>query len=204
VSAATPSGSASTLEIRVNDLLWHEVPSLIECSPDDRVYVTRPTSDGGRVVEFGDGITGARLPTGHENVRAHYRRGIGTGGLVKARALDLLLTRPPGINAVNNPLPATGAEDPEPVALARENAPLTVRTLDRIVSLRDYEDFARAYAGVAKSHVTWAAPGRQRGVLVTVAGPQGASIEPGTPTHDNLLTAIEGAGDELIPVRLET
>ena len=28
VSAATPSGAASTLEVRVNDLLWHEKPTL--------------------------------------------------------------------------------------------------------------------------------------------------------------------------------
>ena len=36
------------------------------------------TDDDGRTtVQFGDGISGARLPTGVENVRAVYRKGSG-------------------------------------------------------------------------------------------------------------------------------
>ena len=48
-------------------------------------------------VQFGDGVTGARLPTGQENVRAIYRKGIGLEGLVKAEQLSLLMTRPLGV-----------------------------------------------------------------------------------------------------------
>jgi predicted phage baseplate assembly protein len=204
VSAATASGATSTLEVRVNDVRWHEVPSLLGRGPAERIFVTQTSDDGVTTVQFGDGVTGARLPTGQENVRATYRRGIGVEGLVKARALDLLLTRPTGVSAVANPLAATGAEDPESLALARRNAPLTVLTLDRIVSLQDYEDFARSFAGIAKAHATWTAAGYKRGVLVTVVGPDGAEIAAGTPTHDNLLAAIDASGDPLVPVRIES
>ena len=41
VSAATPSGAASTLEVRVNDLLWHEKPTLFARGSQERIYVTR-------------------------------------------------------------------------------------------------------------------------------------------------------------------
>ena len=41
--------------------------------------------DGRTTVTFGDGVHGARLPTGHENVRARYRFGIGRAANVKAR-----------------------------------------------------------------------------------------------------------------------
>ena len=50
------------------------------------------------------------------------------------------------------------------------NAPLTVLTLGRIVSLRDYEDFARAFAGVAKALATWTWDGERQGVFVTDRG----------------------------------
>ena len=33
VSASTPSGAQTTLEVRVNDLLWHEVPDLLRPWP---------------------------------------------------------------------------------------------------------------------------------------------------------------------------
>ena len=47
---------------------------------DDRVYTIRLDEDGGAFVEFGDGIEGARLPTGTSNVVASYRHGGGTDG----------------------------------------------------------------------------------------------------------------------------
>ena len=46
-------------------------------------------------------------------------------------------------------------------------------TLGRIVSLEDYEDFARAFAGIEKALATWMWSGEKRGVFVTVAGAKG-------------------------------
>ena len=111
----------------------------------------RHDDDGRTTVQFGDGINGARLPTGQNNVRAEYRKGTGLGGLVEAGQLSQLLSRPLGLKEVVNPEDAEGAEDPESRDDARKNAPTTVLTLDRAVSLQDYEDFARTFAGVAKA-----------------------------------------------------
>ncbi|MBK9014737.1 MAG: hypothetical protein IPM82_12015 [Saprospiraceae bacterium] len=84
VSAATPSGGQSTLEIRVNNLLWHEVSSFYGRGPTERIYITRQDDKGKTTVMFGDGKNGARLPTGQENVRAIYRKGIGDKGFIKS------------------------------------------------------------------------------------------------------------------------
>src|ERR1019366_4849755 len=138
ISAATASGAAATLEVRVNDVLWHETPTLFRCGPQEHVYISRTGDDGKTTIEFGDGVTGARLPTGQDNVRVVYRKGIGTDGLVKAGQLTSLLTRPLGIKSAINPEAATGAQDRESFDDARTNAPLTVLTLDRTVSLQDY------------------------------------------------------------------
>jgi hypothetical protein len=202
VSAATASGALSTLEVRVNDILWHEVPTLYGRGSDERVFVTRRDDDGGTLVQFGDGKTGARLPTGQDNVRATYRKGIGRGGLVVAERLTQLMSRPLGLKEVTNPRPSENAEDPEDRDQARANAPLTVLTLGRTVSLQDYEDFTRAFAGIAKAHAAWVLDGDGPGVFITVAGPDGAALSPGSQTYADLLDALAAAGDPHARIRV--
>lgn len=97
---------------------------------------------------------------------------------------------------------ATGAQDPEQLADARQNASLTIRTLDRIVSLQDYEDFARAFAGVAKSQAIWLRSGNQRGVFVTVAGQDASQIPEDSDTYKHLVAALHSYGNPFVPVRL--
>jgi predicted phage baseplate assembly protein len=201
-SPASAAGNASTLKVFVDDVQWNEVPELESQGPGDHVFVTRTSDDGKTAVRFGDGLTGARLPTGQQNVRAAYRKGIGLAGMVQAGQLSLLLNRPLGVRTVTNPQPAQGGEDPESLDAARENASLAIMTLDRIVSLEDYENFARAFAGVAKALATWTWTGLLRGVFVTVAGPEGASIDPSGPTYTNLLAAMQRFGDPHVPIRL--
>jgi predicted phage baseplate assembly protein len=204
VSASTPSGAESTLQVQVNDLLWREAPTLYGRSAHEHVFVTRTDDDGKTTIQWGDGATGVRLPSGQDNVRVAYRKGIGLEGLVKAEQLSLLLTRPLGVKEVTNPLPATGAANRESLADARSNAPLTVLTLDRTVSLQDYEDFARAYAGIAKALATWTWEKQTRRVFVTVAGPNGAEVAPGSDLYKNLLTAMQKAGDPYVDFRVKS
>lgn len=204
ISSTSPSGADSTLQVRVNDVLWHETPSLYDLGAHDRNFVTRTDDDGKTTVEFGDGINGARLPTGRENITAAYRKGIGAAGNVKANQLSLLMSRPLGVKSVINPEAASGGADPEQLDQARTNAPITVLTLDRIVSLQDYEDFARAFAGIAKSLATWTWDGQTRGVFVTVAGPNGAEIKSDSITYKNLLGAMQQAGEPYVPLQVKS
>jgi predicted phage baseplate assembly protein len=203
-SAATPSGAQTTLEVRVNDLLWHEVPGFFGHGPDERIYITRTDDAGNTTVIFGDGKTGARLPTGQQNVRARYRKGIGLAGNVKANQLSQLMTRPLGVKGAINPMAAGGAADPESRDEARRNAPLTVLTLGRIVSLQDYEDFARAFAGIDKALATWAWHGERRVVFVTVAGSKGAEVRSDSTLYQNLLKAMLDAGDPNVPLIVQS
>ncbi|MGP1372613.1 MAG: putative baseplate assembly protein [Almyronema sp.] len=201
-SDATPSGALSTLAIRVNDLRWQEVPMLYGQTPGDRVYVSRQTEAGITEIKFGNGQTGSRLPTGSDNLKAVYRKGIGLAGNVKAHQLTGLMSRPLGLKAVTNPLPASGGEDGEQLDNARQNAPLTVLTLDRVVSLQDYEDFARAFGGIAKALATWTWIGQRRGLFLTVAGPGGAAIAADLVTK--LTRQLQQSGDPYVPLRVCT
>jgi len=203
VPAKQPSGVADSLEIRVDGVLWTEVPSLYPAGPHDRVYVVRIADDATATVIFGDGVHGARLPTGQENVHARYRSGIGLDGLVDPHALTLLPQRPLGVATVDNPLSTAGAAARETLADARTNAPLTVLTLDRVVSLADYEDYARGFGGIAKARAV-ALPGAAvPTVFITVAGPGGTEVQK-EPTIDDLRGALDTIRDRAAVVEAKT
>jgi predicted phage baseplate assembly protein len=121
-----------------------------------------------------------------------------------AGQLSLLMTRPLGVKSVINPLPASGAQDPQNLNDARTNSPLTVLTLDRIVSLRDYEDFARSFSGIAKALATWTWNVHARGVFITVAGIDGAEVPDDAPLHRNLVSAILQSGDPQVPITIKS
>jgi hypothetical protein len=201
--AATSSGSESTLELRVNNLLWDQAASLYGLGPADEEYILRLDDDGKPTVLFGDGLKGARLPTGQNNVAAVYRSGIGLEGQVEAGSLTLLPSRPFGIRGAVNPLAASGAGDPERMDDARSHAPLTVRTLDRVVSRQDYEDFAAAFAGVGKAQAVDLWDGEQHLVHVTIAGEDGEPVQPGD-FRDNFTAALDQARDPAQRVRVGT
>ncbi len=202
VSTDSETGALSTLEIRVNNLLWHEVPFFLNAAADDRVYITRQDNDANTIVTFGDGVNGARLPTGQQNIRTKYRKGIGASGLVKANQLSQLQTKPLGVKSGINLVAANGAQDAETLENARTNAPLTILTLGRIVSLQDYEDFARAFAGIEKSLATWTLVNGTRHIYITVAGTDGADVLPGNIVGSRLLSALTNAGDEGVAIKI--
>jgi hypothetical protein len=191
VSASTPEGHASTLKIYVNGVLWSEAESLYGLGPSEQCYILRIEDDGRCIVTFGDGVNGARLPSGVENVVATYRSGTGLVGEVGANKLALLQRKPLGLSGVTNPLPAGGAEDPEKLDDARINAPLTVLTFDRIVSIQDYTDFARAFPGVGKAQATVLWDGEKTVVHITVATASGKAIDPASSLYTNLVKAID-------------
>ncbi|HTW25836.1 MAG TPA: putative baseplate assembly protein [Acetobacteraceae bacterium] len=200
VSAAQGQGAQSTLQVWVNDLRWQEQPGLLDAGPRDRVFVTRRSDTGTVTVQFGDGQHGGRPPTGQTNIRAIYRKGLGTAGNVAVGQLSQAIDRPAGLSGVANPAPGSGGADPDTPASARASAPLHVRTLERVVSLQDYEDFALAFAGIARALATWTWFGRTRGVVVTVAGPGGSVLDPQGDTIGNLAQALRGAGNPYVPI----
>ena len=202
VSAATPSGRQSTLELRANDMRWSEVASLYGHGGSERAYETRVDDTGRTTVQFGDGIEGARPPSGDHNIRAKYRKGLGLDGNVDAGKLTTLLSRPLGVTGATNPEAASGGEDAEHEDKARVNAPLTVLTLDRAVSIRDYRDYARAFVGIAKAHALWIPSGPGRGVFLTVAGEKGAAILDSSDTYRHLQDSLHDYGDPLMPVNI--
>ncbi len=204
VAAPTAAGVESTLAVYVNNVQWHEKPTLAGATASDRVFVTQTDNAGVTSVTFGNGVQGARLPGGVENIQAVYRSGIGRGGNVLAEQISLVQTAPLGIKSVINPLRASGGADAEGRDQARENAPLAVMALDRLVSLQDYEDFTRTFAGIGKARVAKLTDGQRKFIHLTIAGADDIPIDTTSDLYRNLLLALTKYGDPDLPVRVDS
>jgi uncharacterized phage protein gp47/JayE len=203
-AAPTETGAASALTVRVSDVQWSECATLYGASPAERAYTVQVDEQGKRWVQFGDGVRGARLPSGINNVQATYRKGIGAEGNVRAETLTQLASRPLGLKSVSNPTAAQGGTDPEPPGAARRTMPLMTRTLGRAVSLLDYEDFARAFSGVAKAQAAVLQLATGPVIAITIAGAGNAQLTDSHPVWSNLLAALVASGDPHVRVRLLT
>ena len=201
-SASTITGIESTLEVRVNGILWNETDTIAAASPTDRVYETKTDENDKLSVIFGNGQHGARLPSGAENVTATYRTGIGTSGNVDAGQISLLASRPLSVKGVINPAAATGGADRESGDQARRNIPLGVTSLDRLVSVQDYADFARTFAGIGKASATLLTAGRRRIVHLTLAGSGNIPIDRTSDLFGNLVQALRKFGNPSEPLQI--
>ncbi|MDD1793364.1 hypothetical protein LRP50_09520 [Enterovibrio sp. ZSDZ42] len=195
VPAATPSGVKPTLEVRVNKILWHQVPNFLNSQPADRVYTLRVDEQGYSHVTFGDGVQGAMPGKGQQNIRASYRKTHGLMGRVKPGQLNMLMSQPLGVQGVDNLLGASGGADPEGRDAIRLSAPLSCRTLGRVVSITDYADFAQGYGGIAKASAQWLHVSGGPQVVVTVAAEAGAQVDEDSDLYTYLTDALIAAGD---------
>ncbi len=190
-----PNGAASSLQLRVDGVLWTETPDLYGHDETARIFIARVDNESAIKVTFGDGKTGATTPTGKQNITATYRQGIGQVGNVGAGSITNLLSKPLGLKEAVNPAPAEGGAEPESVEQARKNAPNIVRTFKRIVSLTDFADAAREYAGIAKARADWHWNDLEQVARLTVAGDDGAIIAPGSETYANLVADLNSRRD---------
>ncbi len=159
---------APELQIYVNDRLWQRVPSFFNHGPKEEIYLVREDNQGDSWVQFGDGKTGIRLPSGIANVRAKFRTGIGAYGALKPDT-----TVQPGgklnkLDKIQLPGLVTGGVQPEDEKNAQEAAPGKVQSLDRLVSLQDFESETLALAGVSKVAARWGLVNNVTAVVITV------------------------------------
>ncbi len=181
------------ITVLVDGEAWPAVDTLHARGAGERVCVLEEGEDGKTIVRFGDGVNGARLPTGRGNVRVRYRTGLGLAGNVRAGQLSILLTRPPGLREGVNLEAASGAADAESADDARQAAPGKVRTFGRAVALDDLAVLAVETGLAAKARADWVWSGIERAVFLTVAGPDGAALP--AATLAKLLSILDAARD---------
>lgn len=189
-------GRRSTLQIRVDGIEWHEVPSFYGVPAVARVFVTREDEEQKTHVRFGDGENGARLPAGVDNVVARYRYGSGAS-VPPVGTLTTILTPQPGLSRIVNPVPPGGGSDPDPPDQIRRYAPQSVLTFGRAVSGDDFEALAAQTPGVRRARAVWSWDSPSQRTLVKVfVGDDAAAVT-------NAREALAAFADPNVPVLVE-
>ena len=143
------------LQVWVGGRLWSRVDALFGRGAKEPIYIVREDAEGRSHVQFGDGETGARLPTGIDNVVAAFRSGSGARGPIKPGATPTAPERPTGFDKVSLAGIVSGGADPEDLDKAREAAPGKVQSLGRIVSIADHETETLAIPSVVTATARW-------------------------------------------------
>ncbi len=136
-----------TLDLRVDGVHWDEVPSLYGQGPA-QAFATRLEVDGGITARFGDGVQGARIPTGRNNVASRYRVGGGTAGEVESSAIDSLVGSVRGVKKVRGVGTVAGGADRDDERRLRALVPARARGFGRAVAIEDLADLSLAFPGV--------------------------------------------------------
>jgi hypothetical protein len=183
----------STLRVWVDGVEWKEVPSFYGQSRNARVFVTSEDNQNMTHVQFGDGVYGARLPSGTNNVVATYRYGSGATS-PDAGSLSVILKSWPGLKSILNPVPAGGGADPDPPQQIKTYAPQSVLTFGRAISTSDYEAIAAEAPGVSRARAYWSwDPDKQRNFVKIYVGDNANAV---SDAH----AALAGADDPNRPV----
>jgi hypothetical protein len=174
--AASPP-EVPELEITVSDRLWTRVPTLFGRGPNDEIYIVREDAENTSWVQFGDGITGARLASGIANVVAIERSGQGAYGPLKPDTKVQAGGRATHLDRVELPGVASGGKQPESGENARRAAPGKAQSLGRLVAIRDFETEALAIAGVTLARAAWQLVDNVAAVVLTVLMETGRDAE---------------------------
>jgi Baseplate J-like protein len=159
---------------------WEAARDLLGSDGSTKAFVVETEDDGTARLRFGDGTNG-QIPDGR-TFEAHYRVGNGTAGNVGADALYHLVlpqgVADPGVLALENPLPASGGVDPEPLEAVRQRAPFAFRVQERAVTEDDYARMAqRQDPTLQRAAATFRWTGSWRTVFVTADRAGGAPVE---------------------------
>jgi hypothetical protein len=183
---------------------WQQVTDLIDYGPSDAVYRTELDENNFISVIFGDGISGA-IPNTLAGIKAQYYSGAGIIGNLVPGILDTLdyvpnltseqLNSLSEFIAVGNPRTVgVGGSEPEDNGSIRTNATLSIRALNRVVSLQDYNSLALNVDNVGKANATaavwtsvtlYVAPTRNEGDLDKFPGFDGGNSDV-TPEWENI------------------
>lgn len=124
--------------------VWTSARDLLEADATTQSFVVEVEANGNAYLRFGDDVMGSR-PSPGTYFLADFRVGNGKSGNIGHDTLAHIATADPALVAhmtggvVNNPLPAQGGVEPEPLEEARQKAPQAFRTQERAVIGADYE-----------------------------------------------------------------
>ncbi|MGH3372451.1 MAG: putative baseplate assembly protein [Nocardioidaceae bacterium] len=167
---------------------WTEVEDFVGTKDGDRHYLVELAVGQ---VRFAPGGEQGRVPQIGERIRVRsYRYGGGDAGNVREGTVNAVV----GVAGVkvNNPLPAQGGRDAEPLGDALDRIPAEVHRRERAVTADDFRDLALGVAGVRRAEtLPLLHPDNPTvpaaGVVSVAVFPGEDAQHPGAPMPDNAL-----------------
>lgn len=119
---------------------WTRVENFLLASSVSKCYTYSTNEYGEGIVEFGNGVSGA-IPPKNAKIESTYRIGGGIETNVGANTIVEMENKPASVIRTFNPDTAfILGSDAESIESAKVKAPASLRTLDRAVTTKDYED----------------------------------------------------------------
>lgn len=156
---------------------WRPERDLLRSDRFDTDLVVEVEDNGSAALRFGDNIYG-KTPEKEIDLWATYRIGRGTWCNVGAEAIAHILTTPGvGIEAVRNPMPASGGKAPEDLEEVRFYAPQAFLRQERAVTEADYAEVAQRHPEVYKAVARRRWTGSWHTVFITVDRMGGRGVD---------------------------
>jgi hypothetical protein len=136
-----------SVDLGLGPQAWSSQQSLLNSGPTAQVYTTFVDANGVFYIIFGDGVNGYVPPLGSP-IYCTYMINDGATGNVGIGTITQPLSSLVGIVAVTNPQAASGGTDSESLSSIQQNAPASLKTLNRAVTSQDIETLAIQVSGV--------------------------------------------------------
>lgn len=215
----------NSVKLTINGETWHEIDDLMAADPEvpvrspghstglnlpevrkDKINVYTLDSESGQI-RFGDGLRGARPPSGAV-IQTSYDYGGGISGTVGIGVINKSLLLPANLKVIN-PLPTWGAIEAESVEDAEKRIAGYLQHRDRLVSKIDFEEITRNIPGVEMGRVEVLPlvhpdipDAYSHGVVTVMVIPRHDPVQPEAPLPDQLF--IDTVCKYLDPKRLVT
>lgn len=191
-----------SIVITISGINYTQVEYLIDSSGYSSVFSATTDAEDVTYITFGDSISG-RIPPNGAQIYATYRIGGGVIGNVASNTIKYIInvpnsTIPAGLTVSNQDIyisgdgAATGGADAESTNSIRINAPLSIRAINRAVSLSDYSYLTVQVSGVSKA-ISSADVYTSVTIYIAPSGDPGVASDNVTPTavFNNVATAVE-------------
>lgn len=150
---ATPYLDGSAV-VSAGNGLFTEVDNFLDSTSTDLHYTVTVDQNDQAIIRFGNGINGA-IPTG--TIVVDYRTGGGAAGVVEAGTISVIegfftdVLGNPVTLTVTNPAASSTAVNRQSIEEIRQDAPNSIRVLNRTVAREDYELNALKLAQVSRA-----------------------------------------------------
>ena len=196
------ASAAATISLFSADSQWHAKLGLLFSDKYETSFVVEYDNHGGAFVRFGDNVYGHRPALGtifEVRARIAGREGLLNGNVaansIQHICLDMdqlkadlitagvilstgvFATTKQPFSKIYNPLPATGAQQIENLLTTKLNAPASINTQKRAVTLADYENVTRLYKGVDRAYAERRWTGSWYTIYISVDRSKGLRVD---------------------------